>query len=179
MTEFIGFPKIPRLSREIIITEKLDGTNGQIYFPEDNGPMLVGSRKRWITQDNDNFGFAAWCFEHEEELRSGLGIGRHYGEWWGRGINRAYGLTGRRFSLFNVSKWVETRPSCCDVVPVILKGEFTTENVELALSCLAATGSIAAPGFMRPEGIVIYHTAGHVVFKKTLENDEKPKGVDE
>lgn len=27
--EFQGFPKMPRLSREVIISEKLDGTNAQ------------------------------------------------------------------------------------------------------------------------------------------------------
>jgi hypothetical protein len=28
--EFAGFPKIARLSRECVITEKIDGTNAQI-----------------------------------------------------------------------------------------------------------------------------------------------------
>jgi len=41
---------------------------------------------------------------------------------------------------------------------------------------LAHVGSIAAPGFMQPEGIVIYHTSGNVLFKKTFENDEVGKG---
>jgi hypothetical protein len=29
MNEFVEFPKIARLSREMIITEKIDGTNAQ------------------------------------------------------------------------------------------------------------------------------------------------------
>lgn len=33
---FQGFKKIPRLSRDIIITEKIDGTNGLIYIDENN-----------------------------------------------------------------------------------------------------------------------------------------------
>ena len=47
-TEFQEFPKIARLSREAIITEKIDGTNGCVCITED-GQMLVGSRTRWIT----------------------------------------------------------------------------------------------------------------------------------
>ena len=33
--EFLEFPKMARLSREIIITEKIDGTNAQILITED------------------------------------------------------------------------------------------------------------------------------------------------
>mgnify|MGYP002129949175 CR=1 FL=1 len=32
--EFLEFPKMPRLSREIIITEKIDGTNAQLLITE-------------------------------------------------------------------------------------------------------------------------------------------------
>ena len=35
MTEFQEFPKIVRLSRQAIITEKIDGTNGCIFIGED------------------------------------------------------------------------------------------------------------------------------------------------
>jgi len=45
---FVGFPKMARLSREIVITEKLDGTNAQICIGR-HGEFLVGSRTRWIT----------------------------------------------------------------------------------------------------------------------------------
>jgi hypothetical protein len=38
-------------------------------------------------------------------------------------------------------------------------------------------GSKAAPGFMKPEGIVVFHVAGNVGFKKTIEKDEEPKGA--
>ena len=50
MEEFTGFGKIPRYSREVLVTEKIDGTNAQIYITED-GQFLVGSRKRWITPE--------------------------------------------------------------------------------------------------------------------------------
>jgi hypothetical protein len=104
-TEFIAFPKIARLRREIIVTEKIDGTNSCIFIGED-GEFLMGSRNRWITPESDNYGFAKWAMAHKEELM-GLGHGRHYGEWWGAGCQRGYGLTNndKRFSLFNVIRW--------------------------------------------------------------------------
>jgi hypothetical protein len=78
------------------------------------------SRSRWITPDDDNFGFAAWVEANRDELLT-LGPGRHFGEWWGSGIQRGYGLPKgeKRFSLFNVSRWGESRPACCHVVPVL------------------------------------------------------------
>jgi len=78
-----------------------------------------------------------------------------------------------------VSKWgnVGDRPKCCGVVPTLFVGPFLTDIIDVVLSSLDITGSIASPGFMRPEGIVIYHKAAGCLFKKTIENDELPKGV--
>lgn len=180
-SEFEPFGKIYRWSREIVITEKIDGTNAQILVGED-GTVTAGSRNRWITPENDNHGFAAWVRDHAEQLRE-LGAGRHFGEWWGQGIQRGYGLTEKRFSLFNVTRWLDCNgkslaPACCHVVPELLR---INGNHEIAISsCLDALreeGSKAAPGFMSPEGIVIFHTASGHLFKKTLERDEEPKGA--
>jgi hypothetical protein len=175
--QFIEFPKMARLSREVIITEKIDGTNAQICITED-GDFLVGSRTRWITPQDDNFGFAKWAYDHKDELIA-LGVGSHFGEWWGAGIQRGYGLQEKRFSLFNVSRWSDpaVRPACCDVVPELSRGIFNTGTVEIILKMLREEGSKAAPGFMTPEGIVVYHVAGGVWFKKTLEKDEVPKAL--
>ena len=41
---------------------------------------------------------------------------------------------------------------------------------------LKINGSYAAEGFMDPEGIVVYHDAAKHGFKKTIKDDEKPKG---
>ena len=171
--EFESFNKISRLSREMVITEKLDGTNAQIFIGED-GEFLTGSRKRWITPEEDNFGFSRWAHEHKEQLM-GLGEGTHYGEWWGQGIQRKYGLTEKRFSLFNTHRWGDDRPDCCDVVPVLYKGMFNTTRIDEVLEDLAEHGSYAEEGFMNPEGIVIFHTHGNLLFKKTIKNDEVPK----
>lgn len=174
---FAPFPKIARLSREIIITEKIDGTNAQILIT-DEGEVLAGSRNRWLTPGKqDNFGFAAWVEANREELLK-LGPGRHFGEWWGCGIQRGYGLAEKRFSLFNVAKWADdaVRPACCSVVPVIYRGIFLMSAIDLAINMLSVSGSVAQPDFPDPEGIVIFHTASGQLFKKTIKGDEKPKG---
>jgi hypothetical protein len=54
---------------------------------------------------------------------------------------------------------------------------FTTENIERTLAELKEKGSQAEVGYMKPEGIVIYHIASGHLYKKTILNDEKPKSV--
>lgn len=175
LPEFVEFPKMPRLSREIVISEKIDGTNAQICITED-GDIFAGSRTRWINVHDDNFGFANWVAGNRIALFE-LGPGRHFGEWWGHGIQRGYGLKERRFSLFNTHRWSESRPEICHVVPVLHKGLFDTAMINAIVEELRFTGSRAAPGFMNPEGVVVYHVAGNLGFKKTLEKDESPKGA--
>lgn len=174
--EFVSFEKIARYSRDIVITEKIDGTNAQILITDD-GDIFAGSRNRFITPDADNFGFAGWVDSNKAALLN-LGPGRHFGEWWGSGIQRRYGLEEKRFSLFNVHRWNnETPPDCCYVVPVLYSGNNTELAVMDALRSLAENGSRAAPGFMNPEGVMIYHTAARIYFKKTIEGDEVPKSL--
>lgn len=174
--EFVAFPKLARLRRNITITEKIDGTNAAIGIGED-GSVWAQSRKRLITPGDDNFGFARWVTEHADELL-GLGEGLHFGEWWGSGIGRRYGLDEKRFSLFNTSRWTnaEDRPACCHVVPVLAQHTFSGDVVENAMVALREHGSVAVPGFMRPEGVVVFHHHANVMFKATLEGDEMSKG---
>lgn len=180
--KFTPMQKIGRLSRGCTITEKIDGTNASIFISDDLSEFLVGSRTRWIQPGKqDNAGFAGWALAHKEELMQ-LGPGQHFGEWWGLGIQRRYGLLEKRFSLFNTNRWADgrqVRPACCGVVPVLYEGLFTTEAVNEVMANLRIFGSKAAPGFMQPEGIVIYHHATKQLFKKTLEKDEQPKGQQE
>lgn len=194
---FVEFPKIARLSREVVVTEKIDGTNGVIYITE-AGEMRVGSRTRWLTPETgDNAGFLLWAMTHKDELMQ-LGVGRHFGEWWGSGIQRGYGLPKgeKRFSLFNVIRWhlhgeepkriasadprvekyQERLPACCSLVPELWRGVFSTEAVDACVRKLDSEGSAAAPGFMKPEGVVVFHIAGNVGFKKTILKDEERKG---
>lgn len=203
---FESYPKTPRFEKPVIVTEKIDGTNAQIYIrpadeyydpqydslifnqneddSEPNGYLLrAGSRNRWISPSDDNYGFANWMFDNAAELVK-LGVGRHFGEWWGRGIGRGYDLDTRKFSLFNVSrwlklngvygtgsgipKWVQTCPSCCDVVPVLDRdAEFA--DVYGIMTWLESVGSIANPGYKRPEGVVAFHTGSGQVYKGIID----------
>ncbi len=190
--EFQPWPKIARLNRDIVITEKLDGTNAAIGITENE--VYAQSRTRILdadTKGGDNFGFAAWVRLHEEDLIDTLGIGLHFGEWWGSGIQRGYGLDHKRFSLFNVRRFKPAlhRPdlgykglafgddTILDVVPVLYEGPFHADAVSEALNSLKYGGSYAAPGFKNPEGIVVFHTASSTMYKVTLEGDEAPKST--
>lgn len=91
--EFVEFPKMARLSRECVITEKIDGTNAHVFIMESTdapssylGPiqekmvavgmradgmnlmMFAGSRTRFITPKDDNFGFAGWAQRHADAM---------------------------------------------------------------------------------------------------------------
>ena len=112
-------------------------------------------------------------------MRAPVLDGSHFGEWWGQGIQRRYDLMEKRFSLFNTARWnAETPPpACCHVVPVIISAIFDDACVEYALRNLREHGSHAAPGFMKPEGIVVYHTALSTYMKVTLDGDGVPKST--
>ena len=193
--EFIEFPKIPRLSREIIITEKIDGTPTCIHVA-DNGEIFVGSRTKWITVNDDHFGFAAWVEKNKRQLLQ-FGPGLYRGEFWGSKIQRGYDCPKgeRHWSLFDAERWCqpgqelqkrytldprvevwqEYPPVCCEIVPVLYHGPFLTTMVDLAIETLRKEGSRAAPRYRNPEGVVVYHVAGGISFKKTLMDDDRPK----
>lgn len=207
---FEPFPKIPRMRRQVAVTEKIDGTNAAVRWePLDEGqaqdplPMLAlsikeltdqhgtslgphmlfaQSRSKFITPNadgkaNDNYGFAAWVKANADDLTK-LGPGSHFGEWWGYGIQRGYIQQRKRFSLFNVNRWGDgkaERPACCDVVPLL--GYVEHDGIQPLIDKLRTEGSVAAPGFMMPEGVVIYHTQSKQLYKILLDGDEMPKGV--
>lgn len=244
--EFMPFPKIPRLNRDITITEKIDGTNGAIGITGDpfrGYTVYAQSRGRIITPENDNAGFAAWVEQNKAALAPVLGAGLHFGEWWGKGIQRGYGQTRKFFSLFNFERWSNNMEVAAlstiglMVVPVLYHGPWmavvgrngleTYPHVDehgkatggmlryapdIALELLATRGSIAAPDYKGipvdleghsveeqtrmieegyisgrtragvlyhrdtgPEGIIVFHKAGDLLFKATLENDEQRK----
>ncbi len=179
MIEFKEFPKIARIKRNVVVTEKIDGTNAAVVISDDGLKIGAQSRSKLITPQDDNYGFARWVDENKAELLK-LGPGHHYGEWWGAGIQRRYGMTEKRFSLFNVGRWSDdaVRPACCHVVPVIANGlpEEGFDIVGAALEKLKANGSFAASGFQQPEGIIIYHCASRMYFKMTIEKDDEYKG---
>jgi hypothetical protein len=225
---FESFPKIGRLNREVVVTEKIDGMNAQIFIKEQSHPsflwslrketfishlrkdgavatieygdklyaMWVGSRNKWLSHHEDVNGFHAWATANSDQLWK-LGKGRHFGEWWGSGVGRNYGLAKgeKRFSLFNTSRWCEygqipevifndeglaqpyqtTAPKCCRVVPILARGLGIDILAKQAMGILANEGSKAAPGYMNPEGVIIFHTGINDYFKVTIHKDEQPK----
>jgi hypothetical protein len=208
--DFVAFPKIPRLKRDIVISEKIDGTNACVVIdrlyanssnvdearrrPEALGAVavigfvegdfwLVGaqSRNRLIYPGkDDNAGFAGWVRDNAQALVAELGEGRHYGEWWGQGIQRGYGLTEKRLSLFNAHRWGQEDLSAVPglgVVPVLYSGPMSDEAIEQTLTRLRVCGSVAAPGFDRPEGVVVYHAASRSLFKVMAVGDAMPKSA--
>lgn len=178
--EFQPWPKIARLNRDITVTEKIDGTNAAVIITDD-GAIAAQSRKRLITPEDDNFGFARWVAANAGALGDTLGPGRHFGEWWGSGIQRGYGLAKgeKRFSLFNTARYGTLPVEDIDglgVVPILYEGPFAEFDQGWVLDALARVGSLAAPGFMEPEGFVLFHQAAQQMFKVTIKGDDAPKG---
>lgn len=197
------FGKIPRLNRPVTITEKIDGTHGLIYVNSEGHPdvghypgcnladhlggagyLAAGSRNRWLTEDTDNYGFAAFVRANAATLISDLGPGLHYGEWYGRGIQRGYGMGERAFALFNTrrwrSAWLDFTTPRLTCVPVLYEGTLMSDldaRVDSAIESLLAHGSRIAIGYPRPEGVVVYHHAAEVLFKVMIEGDGAPKST--
>ncbi|MBK8117420.1 MAG: RNA ligase family protein [Candidatus Accumulibacter sp.] len=167
MIEFKPWPKIIRIEnkRKPVFTEKIDGTNACVVIDEE-GYIGAQSRNRFIFPHDDNFGFAKWVEDNKEDLLS-LGPGHHYGEWWGRGIGRTYGQTERFFSLFNTLRWGPHNPNtpkCCNVIPII-----NANTVEEVKNILINNGSFIVPGWMKPEGAVMYEPDTNTCFKIILD----------
>lgn len=163
---------------------------------DDTFLIFAQSRNRFITPQSDNSCFAAWVKANAEILVEKLGPGHHAGEWWGSGIQRGYGLPKgeRRFSLFNVGRF--RRPGLpgfdpkrhvnpfvpdigLDVVPIMSEWLFDhdlrdiSHAVDRAIMDLTLNGSHAAPGFNRPEGVVLYHGRSGQLFKSFVCDAEK------
>lgn len=198
--EFKSWPSIPRMSKErAIVTEKLDGSNSAVRIrpfdiDEDRTDQIdtvsidgvqytlwAQSRKRLLqpVKEKDNFGFARWVYDNAVELVKILGPGDHYGEWWGSGIQRGYGLSEKRFSLFNAPRWVElikpdkatTEIPNLYTVPLLFTGQFYDLNVGELRKDLIDNGSKAVTGF-RSEGMVVYLREVNASYKVLLENDD-------
>lgn len=210
--EYKPFPKTPRLNGDIVITEKLDGTNAAVVITpvlydelkehanqrittvtlgqdETGRPMSytvrAGSKTRWITpgKDTDNFGFAQWVADRATELvelfHDHSGPSWIRGEWWGRGIQRGYGLEERRFSMFdpfafegtdgagNYAQRIGVYP-----VPLLYAGPWSPVQIADAEELLRWQGSFAATEFYNPEGICIYHTRSKQTYKVIISGEE-------
>lgn len=203
MPEFQKYPSIPRYRKDISISEKIDGTNACVIVTEHDSRFLADSahdksivvydaftplayqvtaqsRNRIITPDDDNHGFATWVYANARVLPYILGPGYHYGEWWGSGIQRGYGLTKgeKHFTVFNPARYALEGQDLVTAVPILYTGPSYIpgigDAVEHTMAELKRTGSQVpfATGFDNPEGVVVYHTASRSLYKVTYEYDE-------
>jgi hypothetical protein len=210
--DFTPWPKIPRINQEeITITEKIDGTNAAVGIREietlDGAQQphewTVGvvegklfavraqSRKRFITPDTDNYGFADWVSRNVLRLIEGLGEGLHFGEWWGEGIQKnRYNVERKYFSLFNTYRWDAdslAEAGLLDVgvrvVPELIKTgiEGLPHRLSTAKQILQSNGSLAAKGegatCYDPEGVVLHFRRGDAPFKFIFSNPDTPKSA--
>ncbi len=161
--EFRKWPKIKRfLDAEMVITQKMDGTNSQILFDDVTSTgaggfmWAVGSRNKWLTATTpDNFGFYAWVEKNSAKLYEALGPGRHYGEWCGPGIQLSEGLKERKFFSFNAFLGIEERfQALVEPVPILYQGPFSLAAMYDALKDLKENGS-KVNGFKPCEGIIV------------------------
>lgn len=227
MSNYPKYPKTPRLygGGRITITEKIDGTNGLIYVGKphdgnavgsvgvpvmgfDDGTRVVsaGSRSRWITPDDDNYGFAKWVWDNAARLADALGHGYHYGEWFGHKIGRGYGRQNtREFALFATDHELGREVPGLRHVPVIADDTVSLDayggKTFDRLQCLSASyypdpvleyligdaayefssGPNAYPeSTLNPntpaEGLILLHHNSGQRFKIMFENDTIPKG---
>jgi hypothetical protein len=194
MSEFVAWPKIPRGSKQetITITEKMDGTNACIIV-ESEGMTSdaegvqsekfvvagVQSRKRLITQgaDTDNFGFAGWVADQGLELPKTLGVGYHYGEWVGMGIQKnPYHMEDRALFMFNSDRWRDgrqPRPAGVLCVPLMYEGPAVDDEgqdmIEASMEALIDKG--IAYGY-KPEGVVVWFSKARRYEKHTFAMSE-------
>lgn len=176
MGQFREFPKITRIyEQDVVVTEKIDGTNGLVFIPDDLSFVRAGSRTRWISTTDDNYGFAKWVDANAADLLK-LGPGYHYGEWWGQGVQRKYGMSQKVFSLFNTHRWNDpiVRPACCDVVPTLFAGP-AVEAIARFVDSLKVSEAAANYGatFENPEGVLMYFTKAGCYFKAPIEKERK------
>lgn len=207
IVEHKRFGKIFRLNRPVVVTEKIDGTNcAVVVVPVDaleslaaagRGAAVVEvekedgsshscavyaqSRNRILFPGADHHGFMEFVHDNADGLANLLGVGCHFGEWWGKGINREYAQQGRRFALFNIERWrgIETCTKIpIETVTVLAEMDaFDTAKIARVMHDLRTNGSKHVPAWPTPEGVVVRHSASGALFKVMCEDDETAKSA--
>jgi hypothetical protein len=215
--DFKKWEKIPRLANEKMhVSEKVDGSNACVvilpFEPEYDifeaseqfalvtvdgvhYKVAAQSRTRFLfdEKNRDNFNFARWVFGNAEKLVRILGYGRHYGEWWGSGIQRGYGLVNgdRRFSLFDTRRWgidSEGRDSIFErpeeetvrelgVVPELYSGPVDLGKINEVLEELDTNGSRVVSSYQKAEGVIVNFSLSRVSYKAFIDDDGMPKSM--
>lgn len=175
-----SFAKIPRHDARVVLTEKVDGTHAVIDIEDQGIAMLVaaGGRNRWLTPEDDNHGFAAWVEANADALVDTLGCGVHHGEWYGSRINRGYGLAEKRFMRFRRPTGVEGQPEhgLWEHPTVLYDGPHPVD-IDALVRELLADGSQHVPGYLKPEGAVVYWPTGGMRTKVVIDKPDAPEGT--
>lgn len=182
MGQFKGWGSTPRWHKGLTITEKIDGTNACIVIY--NGQVKAQSRKRMITPDDDNFGFAKWVYDNAGVLMDTLGFGYHYGEWFGEGIQKnPLGIEGKRFALFHATKYTEdngyelNKVDGLETVPLLFHGQANYRTIVDVIDNLhtfgtKVKGASAPMGVpLKAEGIIVWHKETQQKYKILLQGD--------
>jgi hypothetical protein len=181
MGEFKKWSSTPRWHNGLTITEKIDGTNACIVIY--NGEVKAQSRKRIITPDDDNFGFARWVYDNAGALMDTLGYGYHYGEWFGEGIQKnPLGIEGKRFALFHATKYTASngydleQVDNLETVPLLHHGQATIWTIPDVVGSLARGSKVVGADVdAEAEGIIVWHKETRVKYKILLTNDDVHK----
>lgn len=180
MSDFPKFPSIERFDNlRCFITEKIDGTNGLIEVSCQG--VKFGSRNKWLSNGDDNFGFYAYFSQYVDDMvawyhRNAPGYNwepvRIYGEWFGKGIQRGYDLKERKFMPFSygLAEDIEGVFAPNIVLPEFLyQGKFSREVLNNCMNSLKEEGSQVVPGYMKPEGVVVYFPDYEFSLKETFD----------
>lgn len=195
--QFKSWGSTTRENKNKTITEKIDGTNACIVAQD--GKVTAQSRKRIITPDDDNYGFAKWVYDNAGALLDTLGYGYHYGEWYGEGIQKnPLGIEGKRFALFHATKYTESngfdleRVDGLETVPLLHHGQCDVWTIPNIMQDLETYGSkikgaktekiyTGIPGLddteyvyeksAKAEGIIIWNNETRTRTKMLLEDD--------
>ena len=209
MSNYASFPSIERLENiYCVISEKVDGTNGLIeineVFPVGEPKEIqirFGSRNRYITFNNDNADFANFFRHYEARFKdvaadiilkelevSGETLTecqeqyplRIYGEWFGSGIQRGYGLKDKffmPFSTFYAEKLIEYQVPNIVKPNIMYTGKFNKLTADMCMNTLAIHGSGIIKDYKRPEGIVIHFPKYNFRLKQTFEGSKWEQSI--
>jgi len=194
MSEYPKYPSIERFENIYsIISEKVDGTNGLIEIEYDDGLLAVrfGSRNRWLTLSSDNAGFMNFFAMFAKKIAIVPDILRAkavneldnrnkvcsnpiriYGEWYGKGIQRGYGLDTKYFMPFHtILAEALIEANVPNIMPphIMYTGKFDKQIADDMMNLLRTHGSGVTPGYFNPEGIVVYFPTYQFCLKDTFE----------
>jgi hypothetical protein len=208
MNVFTKYPHLERvgtdevegiLEGECLIFPKIDGTNASVWM-DSNGNICCGSRKRQISVENDNQGFAKFVEENKAsfvEFFKWLPFCILYGEWLVPHTLKTYRKEAwRKFYIFDVFQ--SDRFIHFDIYKERLESDFSgNDNIEVIYplfrsrnpSLIHLESALEKNTYLLPEGeigegIVIknydfVNKYGRVTWAKLVRNAFKEKHVKE